>query len=498
MNFEKIELPYTIKENDCVLVSHLGRGSYGNVYKATKNTKEKKLCFAFKEYKTCKGNFKSKNYGIGIFEAVLLESFKHPNILKSYGSLFSIVKNETKLFISMQLIIPLKEKLCFATEELLLNWCSELISGMFYLEKKGLCHGDIKPENLGIGKIENLIIYDFSLTFPSDKHNICSTFHYRSPKFLLKYIQSYQNTSAKTNEKNENVTLKYNEINCHFEGSSINDIINCNMWSFGITIICIISRKNDFLELLEFTKVKNYTSNVNYIELLIDFYEKFCLLKDNRLLYIQKLTNFNNFTKKKYFNLLINDVLNYSFDSGDYNSNNLENCKYFSSQKVLTFLNFVHKGKFFMDYLKLKNSSELKYLFDDNYENENNIQNYNPPEYLLYIRYIYHFLVENKSINLFPILFEMAKVNVKLIDEMNSNPSELTALFLNFLHNIFYLTDEKFQYFLDQLKVNSLWVEKIYYDFFNRLNHKLWVRSLYDNNYCSEFIKKIPKILSGI
>lgn len=456
MDRKILPLPFEIKENGCKLVEWLGKGSYGNVYKATKYARGKNLCFAFKEYKTSEGNLGFDKYGVGVFESVLLETLKHPNILTSYGSLFCKIQDEDRLFISMPLITPLKQKLYFAPEENLLRWYRELLSGMCYLETNGLYHGDIKPENLGVGQGGVLKIFDFSLASPLSEVTVCSTLHYRSPKFLLKYLKD--GGKDKPGE--------------HFENAKVRDVLTCNMWSFGITVLCILAKKNDFYDVL---CPKVTSGNCDLV--LGSFYENFCVGNDRqyRLDYAKKITGFANFENRNHFQNILDDMMDHAF--------NLE------CHESPTFRNFIHKGRFLFNLVKPD---------DEGRSGPRPLSlSHSGSEFLFFTRFLYHFLKNAQVMEIFPIIFEMAEENSGLIESMNSDPGELTALFLNLLRDMFHITDFKFQRLLKILQTDTRWLKNTYFDFYNRISKRLWVKSFHDRAYSLDIMINLGRILSG-
>jgi len=136
---------------DFKIISNIGEGSFGVIY-STENalTKEK---FAMK--KMLVNNEEDLKIIQNEFE--LINKFPHKNILKIYGLCSKTLDFSTKvLYIQMELAVSDWDKEIknrfkssnFYKESELVNILHQIVKALGYLQKKGISHRDVKPQNI--------------------------------------------------------------------------------------------------------------------------------------------------------------------------------------------------------------------------------------------------------------------------------------------------------------------------------------------------------------
>lgn len=131
----------------------LGKGNSGEVFNVDLNGKE----FAVKKIPI-------ENESWPSFEASILESLSHPNVLNSIGN---FLHEKNGYIVTEKLKRSLKE--CIQDNELfpsakIKTIFSHLLNGLAYIHYLKLVHRDIKPGNLLLDKEGNLKIIDFGLS----------------------------------------------------------------------------------------------------------------------------------------------------------------------------------------------------------------------------------------------------------------------------------------------------------------------------------------------
>ena len=174
---------------DFILQEKIGEGAYG-IVKIGQNlqTGEK---VAIKIYDKVKLKI-SKNVKMIEREINILKTLKHPNVLQ----LISAIETEHQIFIITEYIkgVELSQYLLIhknITEKEICTYFKQLISGIEYLHTLGICHRDIKTENLIIEqKTKQIKIIDFGFSNKySDKPNkllssTCGSPCYSAPEML--------------------------------------------------------------------------------------------------------------------------------------------------------------------------------------------------------------------------------------------------------------------------------------------------------------------------
>ena len=165
-NEEMVEAEPLVNFNieDFKIISNIGEGSFGVIY-STENitTKEK---FAMK--KMLVNNDEDLKIIRNEFE--LIHKFPHKNILKIYGLCSKTLDFSTKvLYIQMEIALSdwdkeIKNRFksnSFYKEAEIVNILQQIVKALCYLQKKGISHRDIKPQNILIFAENKYKIADF-------------------------------------------------------------------------------------------------------------------------------------------------------------------------------------------------------------------------------------------------------------------------------------------------------------------------------------------------
>ncbi|MDQ6660795.1 MAG: protein kinase, partial [Chloroflexota bacterium] len=149
------------------VVGFIGIGSYGYVYKVQEPAPLSRI-LALKVLRF--DQFNEKALGSFFDEARRIANLQHPNILPVYN--FGQLKDERPYLVmeyAPGTIIDLFRKpdgtrrLAFAEE--LVPYVQQAASALQYVHENGLVHQDVKPGNLLIGRMGQLLLSDFGTTF---------------------------------------------------------------------------------------------------------------------------------------------------------------------------------------------------------------------------------------------------------------------------------------------------------------------------------------------
>lgn len=162
-------------ENSYIIISALGKGSFGCVYKA-----QKKLTNELRAVKVLqKKNLDSVNRKALLEEVEILKSLNHPNILKVFEVYEDSISINiiTDLCTGGELFDRIVESKGFS-ENKAANYMYQLISAVRTCHDKGIVHRDLKPENiLFINEREDspLKVIDFGTSKKLDGKNFLSS-----------------------------------------------------------------------------------------------------------------------------------------------------------------------------------------------------------------------------------------------------------------------------------------------------------------------------------
>ena len=149
------------------VVSFIGAGSYGHVYKIREPAPLSRI-LALKVLRL--DQFNEKALGSFFDEARRIADLQHPNILPVYN--FGKLEDERPYLVmeyAPQTIYDLFRKADrsrrFAFAEELVPYVQQAANALSFVHKNGLIHQDVKPGNLLIGRNGQLLLSDFGTTF---------------------------------------------------------------------------------------------------------------------------------------------------------------------------------------------------------------------------------------------------------------------------------------------------------------------------------------------
>lgn len=165
----------------------IGRGGFGNVYKAQSIDRNQEVAIKFIEKKQMQGQ-------ASMLERVKREveihsQLKHPSILE----LFSYFEDESYIYLVLELCHRgdlksyLKSHAIALTEDEVCHYLMQIVEGLLYLHRHQIIHRDLTLSNLLINKDMAVKIADFGLATqlsePDEKHfTMCGTPNFISPE----------------------------------------------------------------------------------------------------------------------------------------------------------------------------------------------------------------------------------------------------------------------------------------------------------------------------
>ena len=215
---QDLETPLTQSYN---VEYEIGEGTYSKVYAIRhKKTGDIRVCKYIK-----KKDFKEEDIKTFLQEIEILKQSDHPNIVKLYevfetpNSFYLIMEMCNGGNLTNKIEQRINTKKCFE-ERILSELIRQIASAILYCHKKGICHRDLKPDNLcfsNFGNMENntIKLIDFGLGKIFDKDiklkSIVGTTLYTAPEVLNK---------------------NYNE--------------KCDIWSLGVILFFLVAGKPPF------------------------------------------------------------------------------------------------------------------------------------------------------------------------------------------------------------------------------------------------------------
>jgi tyrosine-protein kinase Fer len=137
---------WELNNDDVQLVDKIGRGNFGDVYKANLKSKSKPYETLSVAVKTCKVTLPEEQKKKFLQEGRILKQYDHPNIVRFIG----ICVQKQPIMIVMELVPGgsllnyLRNNGNSLTPKCLLGMCLDAAAGMQYLESKNCIHRDLE------------------------------------------------------------------------------------------------------------------------------------------------------------------------------------------------------------------------------------------------------------------------------------------------------------------------------------------------------------------
>ncbi|XP_065349663.1 tyrosine-protein kinase Fer isoform X2 [Cloeon dipterum] len=158
---------WELNNDDVMLNEKIGRGNFGDVYKAKLRTSGQDVAV-----KTCRMTLPDEHRKKFLQEGRILKQYDHPNIVKLVG----ICVQKQPIMIVMELVpggsllVYLRNNANKLSCRQLMAMCKDASSGMKYLESKNCIHRDLAARNCLIG-LENIVkISDFGMSREEEEY----------------------------------------------------------------------------------------------------------------------------------------------------------------------------------------------------------------------------------------------------------------------------------------------------------------------------------------
>ena len=407
------QLPSNCFSSHYKILSFLGEGSYGKVFKAREISTGRVIAVK----KMSIGDSQSK-YNKIIKEINLLKSLDHPNIVKYYD----FFQEEEYIYLMMEYLegctlkqyIKNNENISEDNARIIIK---QLLTALSYLHYTcDICHRDVKPENIMFKEkndINHLKLLDFGLSldsFESKKHlENCGTLVYMAPELLnnIKYTKGVDVWSVGIilymllmkgknpfyNKGDSRETIIKNIRNNNVIFSCDNDNLN-QISKMGKDLINKLLKKNPLYRYTIRSALEHPWITLNKFDKIpLTIYDKANIDENvERLKLFLLVAIFLNYSKKD--NLFMNDnpsdkkISNNFEDISDDTNLDYENGNISKNKKVKSMKQIRNRKKFDMkEYEKMvKNSNKIYHLkfiedreimFNPKLSSKNNVKNIN-------------------------------------------------------------------------------------------------------------------------
>lgn len=159
---------WELSNDDVMLLDKIGRGNFGDVYKAKLKSSPKKEVAV----KTCRMTLPDEQKRKFLQEGRILKQYDHPNIVKLIG----ICVQKQPIMIVMELVPGgsllnfLRKNAQTLVSKQLLRMCRDAAAGMQYLESKNCIHRDLAARNCLIGDDNIVKISDFGMSREEEEY----------------------------------------------------------------------------------------------------------------------------------------------------------------------------------------------------------------------------------------------------------------------------------------------------------------------------------------
>ena len=383
------QLPSNCFSSHYKILSFLGEGSYGKVFKAREISTGRVIAVK----KMSIGDSQSK-YNKKIKEINLLKSLDHPNIVKYYD----FFQEEEYIYLMMEYLegctlkqyIKNNENISEDNARIIIK---QLLTALSYLHYTcDICHRDVKPENIMFKEkndINHLKLLDFGLSldsFESKKHlENCGTLVYMAPELLnnIKYTKGVDVWSVGIilymllmkgknpfyNKGDSRETIIKNIRNNNVIFSCDNDNLN-QISKMGKDLINKLLKKNPLYRYTIRSALEHPWITMNKFDKIpLTIYDKANIDENvERLKLFLLVAIFLNYSKKD--NLFMNDnpsdkkISNNFEDISDDTNLDYENGNFSKNKKVKSMKQIRNRKKFDMkEYEKMvKNSNKIYHL----------------------------------------------------------------------------------------------------------------------------------------
>ena len=384
------QLPSNCFSSHYKILSFLGEGSYGKVFKAREISTGRVIAVK----KMSIGDSQSK-YNKIIKEINLLKSLDHPNIVKYYD----FFQEEEYIYLMMEYLegctlkqyIKNNENISEDNARIIIK---QLLTALSYLHYTcDICHRDVKPENIMFKEkndINHLKLLDFGLSldsFESKKHlENCGTLVYMAPELLINNIKYTKGVDVWSvgiilymllmkgknpfyNKGDSRETIIKNIRNNNVIFSCDNDNLN-QISKMGKDLINKLLKKNPLYRYTIRSALEHPWITLNKFDKIpLTIYDKANIDENvERLKLFLLVAIFLNYSKKD--NLFMNDnpsdkkISNNFEDISDDTNLDYENGNFSKNKKVKSMKQIRNRKKFDMkEYEKMvKNSNKIYHL----------------------------------------------------------------------------------------------------------------------------------------